>query len=88
MFDALHDQPADKILMLIAAYRDDPRVDKIDLSVGVYKNAKSAAIVWSWTGRIAPQGQPLQVLRGRSLVYFTLTPEGWRISADMWQAAP
>ena len=48
----------------------------------------SAAIVWTWTGRIAPQGQPVQVLRGRSLVYFTLTPDGWRISADMWQAAP
>ena len=39
MFDALHDQPADKILMLMAAYRDDPRADKIDLGVGVYKNA-------------------------------------------------
>lgn len=39
MFDQLKAQPADKILALIAAYREDPRTDKIDLGVGVYKNA-------------------------------------------------
>src|SRR6056297_176062 len=39
MFDALKDQPADKILALMAAYREDPRDDKIDLGVGVYKDA-------------------------------------------------
>ncbi|SDW66906.1 aromatic amino acid transaminase [Litoreibacter albidus] len=39
MFEALTAQPADKILSLMAAYRDDPRDDKIDLGVGVYKNA-------------------------------------------------
>ena len=40
MFDALNDQPADKILALMAAYREDPRDRKIDLGVGVYKDAK------------------------------------------------
>jgi aspartate aminotransferase len=39
MFDALKPQPQDKILALIAMYRDDPRRDKIDLGVGVYKDA-------------------------------------------------
>ena len=39
MFDALKPQPQDKILALIAMYRDDPRADKIDLGVGVYKDA-------------------------------------------------
>ena len=39
MFAGLKDQPADKILALIAAFRDDPRPDKIDLGVGVYKDA-------------------------------------------------
>ncbi len=39
MFADLKDQPADKILALIAAFRDDPRPDKIDLGVGVYKDA-------------------------------------------------
>ena len=39
MFADLKDQPADKILALIAAFRDDPRLDKIDLGVGVYKDA-------------------------------------------------
>ena len=39
MFDTLHPQPQDKILQLIQMYKDDPRADKIDLGVGVYKDA-------------------------------------------------
>ena len=39
MFEVLTPQPADKILSLMAAYREDPREAKIDLGVGVYKNA-------------------------------------------------
>ena len=39
MFDALKPQPQDKILQLIQMFRDDPRSDKIDLGVGVYKDA-------------------------------------------------
>ncbi|MEC7668892.1 MAG: amino acid aminotransferase [Pseudomonadota bacterium] len=40
MFEQLKEQPADKILALMAAYREDPRDDKIDLGVGVYKDAE------------------------------------------------
>ncbi|MEM6479726.1 MAG: amino acid aminotransferase, partial [Pseudomonadota bacterium] len=39
MLDALTPQPADKILALMAAYKADTREGKIDLGVGVYKNA-------------------------------------------------
>ena len=39
MYDALKPQPQDKILALIQMFRDDPRSDKIDLGVGVYKDA-------------------------------------------------
>ena len=39
MFEQLSQQPADKILALMAAYRADPRDDKVDLGVGVYKDA-------------------------------------------------
>lgn len=39
MFDALTAQPADKILALMAQFRADPRDTKIDLGVGVYKDA-------------------------------------------------
>jgi aspartate/tyrosine/aromatic aminotransferase len=39
MLDHLKPQPQDKILALIQMYRDDPRHDKIDLGVGVYKDA-------------------------------------------------
>ena len=38
MLEHLKDQPADKILMLMQTYREDPRADKIDLGVGVYKD--------------------------------------------------
>lgn len=40
MFEALREQPADKILALMAAFKADPRENKIDLGVGVYKNAE------------------------------------------------
>jgi aspartate/tyrosine/aromatic aminotransferase len=39
MLESLNPQPQDKILQLIAMFRDDPRADKIDLGVGVYKDA-------------------------------------------------
>ena len=39
MLEALNPQPQDKILQLIQLYKDDPRADKIDLGVGVYKDA-------------------------------------------------
>lgn len=39
MFETLKPQPADKILSLTAAYRADPRDTKVDLGVGVYKDA-------------------------------------------------
>ncbi len=45
MFATLADQPADKILSLVAAYRADPRDAKIDLGVGVYKNAQGVTPV-------------------------------------------
>ena len=39
MFDALKPQVPDQILQLIQMYKDDPRTAKIDLGVGVYKDA-------------------------------------------------
>lgn len=39
MFETLKPQPADKILTLMQLYKDDPRPTKIDLGVGVYKDA-------------------------------------------------
>ena len=39
MFTNLAPQPADKILQLVGMFRADPRSDKIDLGVGVYKDA-------------------------------------------------
>jgi aspartate aminotransferase len=39
MLETLNPQPQDKILQLIALYREDTRSDKIDLGVGVYKDA-------------------------------------------------
>lgn len=39
MLNALHPQPQDQILQLIQMFKDDPRAGKIDLGVGVYKDA-------------------------------------------------
>lgn len=40
MLGNLKDHPADKILELIKLYREDPRDQKVDLGVGVYKDAQ------------------------------------------------
>lgn len=45
MLSELKPQPADKILALMQAFREDPRDAKIDLGVGVYKNAKGVTPV-------------------------------------------
>ena len=39
MFEQLAPKPADSILKLIAEYRNDPREEKVDLGVGVYRDA-------------------------------------------------
>ncbi|ETA52438.1 aromatic amino acid transaminase [Ponticoccus alexandrii] len=39
MFETLKEQPADKILQLMQLFKEDPRENKIDLGVGVYKDA-------------------------------------------------
>jgi aspartate aminotransferase len=45
MFETLKPQPADKILALMQVYRDDPRPEKIDLGVGVYRDARGVTPV-------------------------------------------
>jgi len=45
MFEVLQQAQPDKILALIALHRDDPRPTKIDLGVGVYKDAAGATPV-------------------------------------------
>ena len=39
MFETLEPKPADAILKLISQHRDDPRAEKVDLGVGVYRDA-------------------------------------------------
>ena len=39
MFETLKPTPPDKIIELLGLFREDPRADKIDLGVGVYKDA-------------------------------------------------
>jgi len=40
LFELLQPMPADAILGLIVEHRNDPRAEKIDLGVGVYRNAE------------------------------------------------
>ncbi|NNU79319.1 aspartate/tyrosine/aromatic aminotransferase [Halovulum dunhuangense] len=45
MLEKLTPQPPDKIIELIGMYRADPRTEKVDLGVGVYKDEKGATPV-------------------------------------------
>jgi len=45
MFEALPEPKADAILALMTAFRADPREHKLDLGVGVYKDANGATPV-------------------------------------------
>ncbi len=47
MFESLQAAPADGIIALIAEYRDDPRPEKVDLGVGVYRTAEGETPVLS-----------------------------------------
>jgi aspartate/tyrosine/aromatic aminotransferase len=40
LFETLEPKPADAILKLIAEHLDDPREEKVDLGVGVYRDAE------------------------------------------------
>ena len=46
MLEALRPQPADALLGLIKLYNADPRPEKIDLGVGVYRTASGATPVF------------------------------------------
>jgi len=46
MFDLLKPMPADPILQVIIAHRNDPRDNKIDLGVGVFRDAAGATPVF------------------------------------------
>ena len=46
-FSTLTPMPADALLGLMTAYREDPRDEKFDLGVGVYKNDKGETPVMS-----------------------------------------
>lgn len=45
MFESLQPAPPDKILALLAQYREDPRPEKIDLGIGVYKDEHGKTVV-------------------------------------------
>lgn len=66
MLHNLSAQPADKILALMAQYRADPRSDKIDLGVGVYKDASGNTPVMQ-----AVQAAEAQILAGQTTKAYT-----------------
>jgi len=47
MFETLQKATLDKIFVLMAEYAADPRTNKIDLGVGVYKDPKGVTPVMS-----------------------------------------
>lgn len=53
----------------------NPRVDT---------GADRAAMIFLWEATIAPAGGEARTIRGRSLLYFVRSGDGWLISADSW----
>ena len=47
MLNTLPQQPADALLALIKLHNEDPRADKIDLGVGVYRTGDGATPVFA-----------------------------------------
>ncbi|MEQ8741617.1 amino acid aminotransferase [Parasphingorhabdus sp.] len=47
LFNTLAPSPPDALLALIAAFRADPRLDKIDVGIGVYRNSQGQTPVFS-----------------------------------------
>ena len=47
MLENLPELPQDKILMLMGMFRDDPRSEKVDLGVGVYRDATGLTPVFA-----------------------------------------
>ena len=69
MFETLQAAPADAILGLITEHKNDPRPEKIDLGVGVFRTAEGmqTALEWVLTGRVFPAQEALDRGLVRSL---------------------
>ena len=61
MFESLGPMPPDSILGLMQAFREDPRPGKIDLGVGVYKDANGETPVLSVVKKAERQAHGLFV---------------------------
>ncbi|XSG80898.1 MAG: YybH family protein [Methyloligella sp. ZOD6] len=47
-----------------------------------------AVMIWSWVRQITPkEGDPITI-RGRSMLYWLKSEEGWQIAVDMYQQVP
>lgn len=82
-FETLSEQPADSLLALIKLFREDPRPEKIDLGVGVYRNERGATPVFGAVKEaeqilletqptkayLGPEGDPAFVERLAALVF-------------------
>ncbi|MBR1218434.1 aspartate/tyrosine/aromatic aminotransferase [Bradyrhizobium sp. U87765 SZCCT0131] len=80
MFDALKLQPADPLLALIGLFRSDPRPNKIDLGVGVYRDEAGDTPVLRAVK--AAERQLWETQDTKSYV----APEGDRVFLDrLWQ---
>lgn len=87
MFDTLTRQPDDPLLALIGLYKADPRSEKVDLGVGVYRDEQGATPVFgavkeaerrllenqSTKTYVGPEGDPVYLER---LWELTVGPDG------------
>ena len=81
MFNSLQQQPADKILALMQVYKEDPRENKIDLGVGVYKDASGQTPIMQSIKRA--EHMLWETQNTKSYVGLTGTPEFSQTMIDL-----
>lgn len=77
MFETLPEQPADALLALIGLYRADPRPNKLDLGVGVYRDDNGVTPIMA-----AVKGAEKVLLETRTTKSY-LGPEGDPVYTDL-----
>ncbi len=83
MFETLKPTPPDKIIELMGLYQADPRTDKLDLGVGVYKDAAGRTPVMR-----AVKAAEARLLEEQETKSLRRHPRRSRSSSTRWPTSP
>lgn len=81
-------QGRNNIVALYARNAQAGQNNMVFKQVSMEEEGTRGAIVWLWDLTISPRGQAPVTVTGRSQLYLTKTPFGWKILFDMFQLVP